>query len=147
MKEFIIKHKEIILYLIVGGLTTLVSLGTYYLLVFTVLDPEEPVQLQAATVIAWIAAVTFAYFANRIVVFHSHNPHRIREAATFYISRVGTLLIDMGLMFLGVTVLHFNDKVMKLVVQVLVMLGNYAISKLLVFRKKSEEKTGQEQTE
>ena len=62
---------EIFRYLIVGGLTTVVSLGVYYGCVLTVLDPKKPLQLQAANIISWIAAVTFAFFANRIFVFRS----------------------------------------------------------------------------
>ncbi len=138
MKELIEKYGEIIRYLIIGGLTTLVSLGTYYLLVWFLLDPEDPVQLQVANIISWIAAVTFAYFTNRSFVFRSENPNRLKEAAGFFLSRLGTLGLDMGIMFLGVTVLGFNDKIMKLVVQVVVTVGNYILSKLLVFRKKKE---------
>ena len=67
------KFSEIINYLIVGGLTTLVSLGVYYGLVLTILDPKHPVQLQIANVTSWIAAVTFAYFTNRVFVFKSKN--------------------------------------------------------------------------
>ena len=139
MKELIKKYGEIIRYLIIGGLTTAVSLGTYYLLVWLFLDPENAVQLQVANVISWIAAVTFAYFTNRSFVFRSENPNRLAEAAGFFLSRLGTLGLDMGIMFLGVTVLGFNDKIMKLAVQVIVTIGNYVLSKLLVFRKKKEE--------
>ena len=49
--------------------------------------------------------------------------------------------MDMGIMFVGKTVLHINDKIVKLFVQVVVMVANYVISKLLVFKKsKNEEK-------
>ena len=65
---------EIVRYLIVGGLTTVVSLSVYYGCVLTFLDPENPLQLQAANIISWIAAVTFAFFANRIFVFRSRGP-------------------------------------------------------------------------
>ena len=65
MRELYQKYKEIIRYLIVGVLTTVVSLASYYLCVYTILDPDSPLQLQAANVISWIAAVTFAYFTNR----------------------------------------------------------------------------------
>ena len=58
MKELYNKYKEIINYVIVGGLTTVVSLAVYYALVLTVLNPDNPVQLQIANVISWIAAVT-----------------------------------------------------------------------------------------
>ena len=77
------KYKELINYLIVGGLTTVVSLGVYYGCVLTFLNPEVPVQLQAANVLSWIAAVTFAYFTNRKYVFESKNEKRLQEAAAF----------------------------------------------------------------
>lgn len=130
------KYKELINYLIVGGLTTVVSLGVYYGCVLTFLNPEVPVQLQAANVLSWIAAVTFAYFTNRKYVFESKNEKRLQEAATFYGSRVTTLLLDMFCMFLMVTLMGWNDKVAKLIVQVLVTVANYILSKFLVFRKK-----------
>ena len=77
-------YREIIRYLIVGVLTTLVSLGVYYGLTMTVLDPDNGVQLQIANVVSWIAAVTFAYFANRSYVFRSRNKHILSEAAAFF---------------------------------------------------------------
>lgn len=130
------KYEEIINYLIVGGLTTIVSLGSYYLCIYTFLDPDVWYQLQAANIISWISAVTFAYFANRIFVFKSKNQKKFKEAVSFYGSRVATLLMDMGIMFVFVTLLHRNDKIMKLVVQVVVTITNYILSKLFVFKKK-----------
>ena len=126
---------EIVRYLIVGGLTTVVSLSVYYGCVLTFLDPENPLQLQAANIISWIAAVTFAFFANRIFVFRSRGAGVLREAGAFYLARVGTLLMDMCIMFVGVTLMGYSDKVMKLVVQVVVTIANYVFSKLFVFRK------------
>lgn len=128
------KYKEIIHYLIVGVLTTVVSLGVYYACVLTFLNPEHALQLQAANVISWIAAVTFAYFTNRTFVFESKSEYIGREMASFYVSRLTTLLIDMACMFLMVTLLGFNDKIAKLLVQVIVTVGNYILSKLFVFK-------------
>lgn len=136
IKELWRKYREIISYCIVGGMTTVVSLGSYYLCVLLFLDPERPVELQIANVISWVAAVTFAYVTNRTYVFQSRRSDWVREAAEFYSSRVLTLLMDMAVMFLLVTILHINDKIAKIVVQVVVMVANYVISKLLVFRKK-----------
>ena len=62
--------------------------------------------------------------------------HNVQEAAAFYGSRVTTLLLDMFCMFLMVTLMGWNDKVAKLIVQVLVTVANYILSKFLVFRKK-----------
>ena len=126
---------EIVRYLIVGGLTTVVSLSVYYGCVLTFLDPKNPLQLQTANIISWIAAVTFAFFANRIFVFRSRGAGVLREAGAFYLARVGTLLMDMCIMFVGVTLMGYSDKVMKLIVQVVVTIANYIFSKLFVFRK------------
>lgn len=129
-------HEEIFNYLIVGGLTTVVSLVTYYGSVLTFLDPNNAVQLQAANILSWVCAVTFAYITNRIFVFKSKSKQVVKEVTSFVSSRILTLLLDMGIMFLFVTVLHLNDKIMKLVVQVIVTILNYIFSKLFVFHKK-----------
>jgi len=134
------KHKEVVNYLIVGVLTTVVSLVVYYGLVLTVLDPENAIQLQVANVISWICAVAFAYFANRKFVFESKDENMAGEATKFVAGRVGTLLMDMGIMFVGCTLLHFSDKIVKLFVQVVVIVGNYVISKFLVFTGNKEKK-------
>jgi putative flippase GtrA len=130
-----LKHKEIVNYLIVGVLTTLISLVVYYLCVSTFLNPKNAFQLQAANVISWIVSVLFAYFTNRKYVFESKNPHILKEASAFFLSRVGTLLMDMGVMFIGVTAIGGNDKIVKLISQVVVTIGNYIFSKLFVFKK------------
>ena len=129
------KYKEIINYLIFGVLTTVVSLATYYICVFTFLNPENPVELQIANIISWIFAVIFAYVTNRKYVFESKEKNKVKEATKFVGSRVFTLILDMGVMWLGVTILGFSDKIMKMVSQVLIIIGNYIISKLFVFKK------------
>ncbi len=137
IKDLFIKYQEIISYLIFGVLTTVISLATYYLLVYTILDPNKGFELQIANIISWIAAVTFAYFTNRKYVFKSNKEKRLKEAFNFYLSRLSTLLIDMFLMWLLVTKLSFNDKVIKMIVQVAVIVLNYVFSKFLVFGKQS----------
>ena len=130
------KYDEMINYLIVGGLTTVVSLGTYYFCVYTFLNPNNAFQLQIANIISWISCVTFAYFTNRIFVFKSKRTDKLKEAISFYGSRIATLLLEMGIMFVFVTILHFNDKIIKLVAQLVITILNYVLSKLLIFKKK-----------
>ena len=67
------KYEELINYLIIGILTTIVSLATYYLLTLTALDANNKVYLQIANIISWLASVTFAYFTNRKFVFKVKN--------------------------------------------------------------------------
>ena len=135
MIELYKKYKEIINYLIFGVLTTVVSLATYYICVFTFLNPENPVELQIANIISWIFAVLFAYITNRKYVFESKEKNLIKEGIKFSGSRLITLFLDMLVMWLGVTVLKFSDTIIKIVSQVLIIIGNYIISKLFVFKK------------
>ena len=129
------KYQEIINYLIVGVLTTVVSLVTYYICVLTVFDPKDALELQLANIISWICAVLFAYITNKIFVFKSKNKNIIKEISSFFGARVLTLLLDMLIMFIMVTTLGINDKISKLVVQVVVTILNYVFSKIFVFKK------------
>ncbi len=129
------KYEEIVNYLIAGVLTTIVSLAVYYGCVLTFLNPEDAFELQAANVISWVLAVAFAYGINRSFVFKSKSENRFTEAVRFVGSRVTTLLMDMAVMYVFVTLLGGNDKIGKLISQVVVMAGNYLLSKLFVFKK------------
>ena len=136
IKEMYLKYKEIISYLIFGVLTTVVSLGVYYICVYTFLNPENVVQLQIANIISWVAGVAFAYVTNRKFVFESKEENKLKEAGKFVTSRITTLLMDMAIMFIGVTLCKFNDKIIKLISQVVVIVMNYLLSKIIVFKKK-----------
>ena len=140
IKELYLKYKEIINYLIFGVLTTIVALVTYYICVYTILDPNNAVQLQIANVISWIISVAFAYITNRKFVFESKEKNKIKEASKFVTSRIATLIMDMAIMYVGVTALKFNDKIMKLISQVVVIVMNYILSKILVFKKEKNNK-------
>lgn len=133
------KYEEIVNYLIVGGLTTVVSLVTKWGLLFTVLDAKSAFQLQVAVIISWIAAVTFAYITNRIFVFKSKSKNIIKEIISFFGARVLTLAMEMVIMWFFVTLLKLNSDtwvlVWTMVVQVLVTIFNYVFSKLFVFKK------------
>ena len=130
--------KEIFSYLVVGVLTTVVSFATYFILTRTILNIDHPLELQIANIISWIAAVTFAYITNRIFVFESKNKNILLEVFLFFIARVLSLAMDMGCMFIVVTLLKRSDIIGKLVSQVVVTIANYILSKLIVFRKKKD---------
>lgn len=136
IKSLYKKHREVISYLIFGVLTTAVSLGVYYGCTATFLNPEDPGQLQAANVISWIVSVTFAYIVNRKYVFQSKNKNIFLEAVEFYAARLVTLGIDMALMYLFVSAMGMNDRIAKIIVQIVIIISNYVISKFLVFRRK-----------
>lgn len=130
------KYKEVISYLIFGVLTTVVSLAVYYLSVFTFLNPNNAFELQIANIISWIVGVCFAYFTNRKYVFESKEKNKLKEASKFVFARVVTLIMDMIIMWIGVTLLHRNDKIIKLISQVVIIVSNYVFSKIFVFKKK-----------
>ena len=128
------KYREIIMYLIFGVLTTVVSLAVYFLCTKTFLNAEDAFQLQLANVISWFFSVLFAFVTNRLFVFVSKG-NWIIEMIKFYSSRVSTLLLDMLLMFVLVTLVGVNDMISKIIVQFVVIVANYVLSKLLVFKE------------
>jgi putative flippase GtrA len=127
--------REVISYLIIGVLTTIVSLVSYYLLTTYILNPDKPIELQIANVLSWILSVTFAYFTNRKYVFRSNNKNVLKEGMKFYSARLLTLFMDMLIMFVLVSLMGINDKIIKLLSQVVVVIANYVISKFMVFKK------------
>ena len=137
------KYEEIVNYLIFGVLTTVVSLATKYLLLFTILDAKNSIQLQIAVIVSWITACTFAYVTNKIWVFKSKSKNILKEAISFFAARLATLGLEMLIMFVFVTALGLNSNlwviVWTLVSQVLIIIGNYVLSKLLVFKKEKKE--------
>lgn len=134
------KYEEVINYLVMGVLATVVNLAVKYLLLFTVLDASNATQLQIAVVISWIAACLFAYVTNRIVVFKSKSKNILKEFISFVLARVFTLVLEMLIMFIFVTYLKLNSDIWviiwSLVAQVVVIVVNYILSKLIIFKKK-----------
>jgi len=138
IRELYFKYEEVINYLFIGVCTTIISLLVYYTCVLTLFNPDNPVLLQCANIISWIIAVVFAYFANRKVVFKSKNKNIKNEVSKFVSARVVTLLIDMAFMWLTVSFLGFNDKIMKIVSNIIIVILNYVFSKLFVFIKEAK---------
>lgn len=132
------KYEEIVNYLIVGVLTTIVSWAAYGICKL-VMDVNNALMMQVAVVIRWLAGVTFGYFTNRRFVFKSKNPNMLQEALGFAGSRVVTLFLDMFVMWLLPGVLHVNDWIATFISAVLVTVMNYIFSKFFVFRKKKKQ--------
>ena len=132
-----IKNKEIINYLIFGILTTIINLIIYYALTLTILNSKNPIELQISNIIAWLISVTFAYITNKKYVFNSKEKNIKKEIIKFYSSRLSTLLIDIILMFIFVSILNLNDKLIKILVTIIIIILNYIISKILVFKKEN----------
>lgn len=138
IKELWKKYEEIIVYLIVGGMTTVFSwFWMFFVNIVIFGNPLYPTKAQnlVLSVVNWTAGVIFAYPTNRKFVFKSKNPNIIQEAGKFVASRVSTLVLEIVVRqvfgWLGI-----NVYVTTIVAAVLVIIGNYVFSKLLVFRKK-----------
>lgn len=136
IKEIYFKYEEMWNYLVVGGLTTLVSILVYVFVTAVFLNVEDPIQLQAANIIEWVAGVLFAYFTNRRFVFKSKNENRLKEFLSFTSSRVVTLIADMVIKGVMVNVMGIHHYIALATSMVVVTVGNYFLSKFLVFKKK-----------
>ena len=138
IKEFGKKYEEIIAYLIVGVLTTVVSWAAKFLAnaVFfgNTMHPTSTQNL-ILSIINWVAGVIFAYFTNRKFVFKSNKP-MLKESFDFVLSRVSTLILDMVVMQLLGNVMGINVVIATFISAVLVIVANYVFSKLFVFKKK-----------
>lgn len=133
------KNPEIWNYLIVGFLTTIVSLAIKWGLLFTFLDAKNGIHVQIAVFLSWFGAVIFAYITNRIFVFQSSSKKYLKEIFSFVLGRVATLLMEMFIMWFFVTLLKLNTDtwvlIFTIICQVLITIFNYIISKLFVFKK------------
>ena len=145
IKKVYQKNEEVIRYLIVGVCTTIISLLVKYLLLFTILNPKEALELQIAVVTSWIISVLFAYITNKIFVFKSKENKIIKEIFLFFSSRIVTLLMESFIMWFFVTLLKLNSNIfikilrliwLKLFAQLIVIVGNYILSKCFVFTRK-----------
>ena len=136
IKQLWIKYEEIIAYLIVGVLTTIVSWGAAWVATW-ILNPNVSWQNAVINTISWAAGVVFGYFANRKYVFKSTNPEKMKEFMSFAGGRVSTWLLDVLIMEVTVNLLKLPYWPCKIFISsVLVMAANYILSKLFVFRKK-----------
>lgn len=134
MKALLLKYKEIILYLIFGGLTTFVNIVVYALC-----TKLFSINWEISNIIAWILSVLFAYVTNRKYVFESKSSNIIKEMSSFFGFRLLSFVLDMGFMYLFVDMIQMDDMIAKIIVQVIVIVLNYVFSKLFIF-KKSETK-------
>lgn len=124
------KYKEIINYLIFGGLTTLISIVTYALFA-----KVFHIDYLISNVLSWIIAVIFAYITNKIFVFESKSKKNIKEITSFFFFRVVSLIMEMVILYIFVDMLHIDDLITKIIAQIIVIVLNYVFSKLFVFKK------------
>jgi len=122
------KYEEQINYIIIGGLTTLISIVSYALINLTGIDPL------ISNIISWIIAVTFAYFTNKTIVFKDQSKDK-KQIIEFFVYRLVTLGIEEAILFIMIKKLLINDLITKIIAQIVVFIANYLFSKFLVFKK------------
>ena len=136
LSELLYKYKRIILYIIFGVGTTLVNIVTYFLF------RKIGLSITVSSVLSWILAVLFAYVTNKLYVFESKNTgfsETVKECILFYLGRVATLVLDLIILLIFVKKLNFNELVIKILSNVIVIILNYVISKLFVFKSDNKE--------
>lgn len=140
IKELLIKYREIVVYLIVGVITTVVAWGAKFLWNFlfyqNTMDPNA-LQTSILSVVNWTSGVIVAYPMNRVWVFRSHGPF-FKEGVKFVGSRVSTWLLDWVITMVLGPAFGLDLRVVTLISAVLVTIANYVFSKLLVFKNKSK---------
>lgn len=125
-------HKSLIEYSVWGTCAFLINLS-----VFTVLDVWTPMNYQLANAIGWFLATTFAFATNKLWVFATHSADfkaLIKELWSFYFFRLITLLLDIIILFLGISLLKGNDVLVKLIDQCLTNVANYFFSRWYIFK-------------
>lgn len=136
IKQLWEKYKHIIAYLFWGVVTTVINLA-----VFQILSSGIHWNYQLANVIAWFVSVLVAYFTNKVWVFGSHYTtvsDLLVEMLRFFFYRALTLVIDIVITFIGISVLGFKDPmgqfIVKVIDNVIVIIANYVFSKRLIFK-------------
>ena len=131
MFERLKKYKALILYGIFGVTTTIINVVSYALLLFI------GINVQIAVVVSWLLAVIVAYFTNRVWVFNSGAVTKLellREFISFMLARLATLVVEMVIIWFGVQLLNQDPIVWKIIDNIVVIILNYIISKLIVFK-------------
>ncbi len=140
ISALIVKYREILVYLVVGVMTTVFSWGVCWICEHFFLDPQISWQNSLINTIGWVAGVCFAYPLNRKWVFQSKNPKMLAEFLGFAGSRVSTWILEVLIMNLCVNVIHLSYWVSKIfIAAVVVTILNYVFSKVFVFRKKTDK--------
>lgn len=137
LKSLYIRYKDIILFVFFGGCTTLVNVVSYF-----ICSRIYHLSVTASTIAAWTLAVMFAYVTNRKYVFKSENTtvkSITIEFGAFLSSRLLTGLLDLTMMYVFVKLLSQNDMLIKLISNIIIVICNYLLSRLMVFKQHEKQ--------
>lgn len=135
ISRILTKYKSVVAYLFWGVVTTLVNIGVFMLWY------KSGGNYQVGTVLAWFLSVLVAFFSNKVWVFNSHYSSvadTLREMLTFFVARIATLGIDIVVTWVGISLLGWNALLVKIIDNVIVVIANYVLSKLFVFKTGSK---------
>jgi putative flippase GtrA len=119
------------MYLFFGGLSFALSMFLYF--IFTYLFKLD---ILIANLISWFIVVAFCFVTNRKYVFKNKSENLLKQLVSFYIARIGTLLIEELILFVFISCLNFNDILIKIIAQIVVIVSNYIFSKIFIFKNK-----------
>ena len=143
LQDIYYKYEEKWMYLLFGGLTTVVSIVTK-LLFFGIVPDEPKWETTAGVVFSWICAVTFAFFTNKKYVFKNETNGKkefFKVFVSFYGARIATLVMEWLIFFIFCDLLHISRTIITFASQVIIFIANYVLSKLFVFKKKDDAKS------
>ncbi|MGO3468041.1 MAG: GtrA family protein [Weissella hellenica] len=133
----IVKYHMQIMYLVFGVLTTLVNIVVYSGARWIDLT------INISYVLAWLLSVLFAYLTNRKWVFDSQTTgfgNIILEVIKFFLARLATGVLGYLILLFGVHIIHQNDMIWNIIQNIFVIVSNYVLSKLVIFRLKEKIK-------
>lgn len=131
--DWYLEKQEAMRYLVFGGLSTIVNIG-----IFALCDWPKFLPVLISNLIAWIAAVIFAYITNRYCVFNSkkHSKKEIaKEFSSFMTARIVTLIIESIFMWITIEQLHWHSILMKVIANIIVIILNFVFSKVFIFKQ------------
>jgi len=129
LNDFMRFEKELIFYIIFGILTTLVNI-----LLYLFLTKLLGFNYIISNILAWFFSVLFAYITNRIWVFESDNDNILKEIILFFSGRLFSGVVDTLFLFVFIELLFMNDLISKVIIQIIVVILNYVISKFIIFK-------------
>lgn len=128
------KLRELTNYLIIGILTTTVSLITFFIFIQLLFTSQTKTDIQLANFLSWFCSVIFAYFTSRNYVFKSKETNKIKESIYFLTSRVATLILEIFLIEIMIYIFKSGSFTCKIASQALAIISNYILAKLIVFK-------------
>ena len=131
--KLLLKYKQIILYIIVGLATTIVNVVSYIFL------SSRGLTVVNSNILSWLISVLFSYIANKIWVFKNDKKgfiHIFKELLIFVVSRITTGVLDTTIMKVYVDIFMYDERIVKIISNIIVIVLNYILSKVIIFKKR-----------